>query len=189
MSRLKKRHHFNMDVWKTWSIFAKCTMCESLKDLISKLGRNNNDVKKYELKLKKHILHQDFYKILYHTWRSEFMQFKDEFLCVIHDKMDHAKIALPRFQVTNKMISTFKQLPITFTSMIAHGHGNEQYVQYFNELWPNDPNFRIGSLLCLFWTLEKGESTLQRGHFGRFHNIYIKYISTKHITFNFGFHF
>ncbi len=28
-------------------------------------------------------------------------------------------------------------------------------VQYSNELWPNDPNFTIGSLLWLFRTLEK----------------------------------
>ncbi len=39
--------------------------------------------------------------------------------------------------------------------MIAHGHGDEAYIQYWNELWPNDPNFTIGSLLCLLRTLEK----------------------------------
>jgi hypothetical protein len=43
MSRLKKIHHFNVDVRKRGSIFAKCTMRESLKDLISKLGRSSND--------------------------------------------------------------------------------------------------------------------------------------------------
>ncbi len=35
----------------------KCIVCESLKDLISKLGKNNNEALKYEAKLKKHILH------------------------------------------------------------------------------------------------------------------------------------
>jgi hypothetical protein len=29
---------------------------------------------------------------------------KDEFLCVIHDKMHHAKIAFLRFHVANKLI-------------------------------------------------------------------------------------
>jgi hypothetical protein len=32
-----------------------------------------------------------------------------------------------------------------------------------------------------------GEKTLQGGHFGHFHDMYVKYISTKHIGFNFGF--
>jgi hypothetical protein len=38
--------------------------------------------------------------------------------------------------------------------MIVHGHGDERYAQYFNELWPNDPNFTIGSLLQMLWTLD-----------------------------------
>jgi len=39
--------------------------------------------------------------------------------------------------------------------MIAHGHKDETLAQYLNELWSKDPNFTIGSLLCLFRTLEK----------------------------------
>jgi hypothetical protein len=44
---------------------------------------------------------------------------QDEFLYVIHNKMDHAKNALPRLQVANKMIYGLGQLPITLTSMIT----------------------------------------------------------------------
>ncbi len=153
MSRSRKRHHLNVDVRKRGYVFAKCTLCGSLKDLISKLRRNINDVKKYELKLKKHLLHQELCRSLYHTWRSEFVWSKDKFLCVIHDKMDHGKTAFLRLQVANKMICGLRQLPITLTSMIAHGHGDERYAQYFNELWPNDPNFTISSKNLQQWTL------------------------------------
>jgi hypothetical protein len=34
-----------------------------------------------------------------------------------------------------------------------------------------------------------GESTLWGGHFGHFHDMYVKYIHAKRIAFNFGFHF
>jgi hypothetical protein len=68
-------------------------------------------------------------------------------LCIIHDKMDHSKTALPRLQVKNKMVVGLGQLPITLTEMITHGHGDDAFSQYSNELWPNDPNFTIGSLL------------------------------------------
>jgi hypothetical protein len=68
--------------------------------------------------------------------------------------MDHANIALPRLQVCNKMISSLGQLPITLTGMIVHGHGDEKYAQYFNELWPNNPNFTISFLLHLLRILE-----------------------------------
>jgi hypothetical protein len=46
------------------------------------------------------------------------------------------------------------RLPITLTRMIAHGHGDEAFAQYSNELWPNDLNFMIGLLLRLFYNLE-----------------------------------
>jgi hypothetical protein len=39
--------------------------------------------------------------------------------------------------------------------MITHGHGDEAFVQYSNELWPNEPNFTIGFILRLLWTLKK----------------------------------
>ncbi len=57
MSRLKKKHHLNVNVQKQGFVFVKCTIYESLKELISKLGKNNNEVLKYEAKLRKHILH------------------------------------------------------------------------------------------------------------------------------------
>jgi hypothetical protein len=44
---------------------------------------------------------------------------------------------------------------ITLMGLIVHDHGDEKYAQYSNEIWPNDPNFTIGSLLWLLWTLEK----------------------------------
>jgi len=44
------------------------------------------------------------------------------------------------------------------TGMIAHSHGDETYAWNFNELWPNDPNFTIGSLLQLLQTLEKAQT-------------------------------
>ncbi len=69
--------------------------------------------------------------------------------------MDHLKIALPRLQVKNKMVVGLGQLLIMLIGMIVHGHGDEVFAQYSNELWPNDLNFTIGSLLRLLQTLEK----------------------------------
>jgi hypothetical protein len=79
----------------------------------------------------------------------ELIQSKDEYLCIIHDKMDHSKTTLLKLQVKNKMVVGLGELLITFTRMIAHGHGDEAFVQYSNELWPNNLNFTIGYLLCL----------------------------------------
>jgi hypothetical protein len=43
---------------------------------------------------------------------------------------------------------------MTLIGMIVRGHGDKTFVQYFNELWTNDPNFTNGSLQCLFHSLE-----------------------------------
>ncbi len=91
----------------------KCIICESLKDLISKFRKHSNEALKYEANLIKHILHQESCKNLYHIWRIKSLRLKDEFLCIIHDKMDHAKTMFPRLQVCNKMIFGIGQLPIT----------------------------------------------------------------------------
>jgi hypothetical protein len=61
------------------------------------------------------------------------MCLRDEFLCIIHDKMDHVKTILPRFLMVNKMIFGLGKLPINFINMISHGHGNEICVHYVNE--------------------------------------------------------
>jgi hypothetical protein len=51
----------------------------------------------------------------------------------------------------------------------------------------------IKARMWMWWTfqqhLDLGENTLQGGHFGHFHDMYIKYISTKCVAFIFGFHF
>jgi hypothetical protein len=44
---------------------------------------------------------------------------------------------------------------MTLIKMIVHVHGDKAFVQYFNEFWPNNPNFIIGSLLHLLRSLEK----------------------------------
>jgi len=154
MNQLRKKYHLNVDVLKRCSTFAKCTICESLKDLISKVKKNNASAKEHELKLKRHNNHKKSCRHIYHNWKVELIQLKDEFLCIIHDKMEHLKTTLSKLQVKNKMVVGLGQLLITLTRMIAYGHGDEAFAQYSNELWPNDPNFTIGFIMRLLRTLE-----------------------------------
>jgi hypothetical protein len=155
MSRLRKKYHLNVDVQKRGSTFTKYTICKSLKDLMSKVGKNSVSAKEHELKLKRYNKHQKLCRHLYHSWKVESIQSKEEFLCIIHNKMDHSKTTLPRLRVKNKMVVGFGQLPIMLIGMTVYGHGDEAFGQYSNELWPNDLNFTIGFLLHLLRTLEK----------------------------------
>jgi hypothetical protein len=49
MNCLRKNDRLNVDVKKHGSNFAKCTICESLKDLISKDGKNSASAKEHEI--------------------------------------------------------------------------------------------------------------------------------------------
>jgi len=62
------------------------------------------------------------------------VQSKKDFLCVIHDEMDHFKTVLPHLQVKNNMVFGLEQLLMTLIGMIVHGHGDEAFIQYSIEL-------------------------------------------------------
>jgi hypothetical protein len=122
-----------MDVQKRGSIFAKCNVCKSLKDLISKVGKNNPCVKDHEIKLKKIPFTRNLVGIDITPRELNRMQSKENFLCVIHDKMDHSKIVPPWHQMRNKMVYELGQLQVTLTGTITHGHGDKAFVQCSNE--------------------------------------------------------
>jgi hypothetical protein len=109
-----------------------------LKDFISKVGKNSASGKKAQMKLKRHNKHQESCRTFYRSWKTKSIHLKEEFMCIIHDMMDHSKTTIPRLEVKKKMTIGLGQLLITLMGMIVHGHGDEAYIQYSNELWPND---------------------------------------------------
>ena len=75
-------------------------------------------------------------------------------LTIIHDKMDHGKIASPCFDYKNKDTYMFMKLPLLETIMMAHGHGDERYGHYALDLYPSDCNHIVGSFARLICDLE-----------------------------------
>ncbi len=51
---------------------------------------------------------------------------------------------------------------MTLIGMIIHGHGDETFSQYSNELWPNDPNFTLSCLCACFVALKKSQLRIHR---------------------------
>jgi hypothetical protein len=48
-------------------------------------------------------------------------------LCIMHDKMDHSKIASPYFASKTKSLDGYLKLSVSITGMIAHGYGDKKY--------------------------------------------------------------
>jgi hypothetical protein len=79
----------------------------------------------------------------------------DKYVTIIHDKMDHAKIASPYFASKNKSINAFMRLLVVVTSMIAHGYGDGKYDPFLLDLYLCNSNHTVGSAVKLLCDLQK----------------------------------
>ena len=64
---------------------------------------------------------------LYYTWRTFSKTQPQKYVCIIHDKMDQKKIAIPRLRVLPKGVDSGYNLPIALIGMITHGHAEGHY--------------------------------------------------------------
>jgi hypothetical protein len=53
-----------------------------------------------------------------------------EFLYIIHNEMDHNKLAIPKMQRYTKATAELGQIPISLTGMLIHDHGDDTYGYY-----------------------------------------------------------
>ena len=74
-----------------------------------------------------HLAHQQSCRCLYDAWCEESKGNPSEILCIIHDKMDTAKIVLLQMRVTTKATQGLGQLPMNITSMVSHGYRDGAY--------------------------------------------------------------
>ena len=143
------------------SEFSKCSICSEIKDQLAatKCLEERNVLLR---KRRSHMLQQQSCRNIYYGWRLASVLNPEKNLCIIHDKMDQQKTAIPRLRVRSKETDRSTQLPISLTGMITHGHGQGRYGHFAIDLWPHDPNFTVASLSLCFKNLEQ----LERHEFG-----------------------
>ena len=103
------------------SEFSKCTLCSGFKaKLEAKPGLeerarilNERDI---------HMSQQQSCRSLYYAWRIFSKTQPQKYVCIIHDKMDQKKTAIPRLRVTPKGLDSGYSLPVALVGMITHGH-------------------------------------------------------------------
>ncbi len=136
------------------STFSKCDICTSIK---VKLESTKNQVERarYMAQRRAHMLQQMSCRNLYYAWRSSSEMNPTKFLCIIHDKMDQSKTAIPHIKPVPKSLNGVERLPVSLTGMLTHGHGQTAYGHFALGLWPSDPNFTIASLSKCLRNLER----------------------------------
>ena len=155
VSVMKKKLFKNVEVKASNNNFSRCSECDFLQDCISKYPWDRDEWATLVNDKTKHINYQNACRRLYHGWSSNSVDSPTEFLCIIHDKMDHTKSAIPRMQRSTKATSGLGQIPISVTGMLTHGHGDRVYAHYSTTYWPGDSNFTISSICRVLRALER----------------------------------
>ena len=130
VSIMKKRLFRHVEVKDPNNNFSRCSECDFLQDCISRYPRGCDEWATLVNDKTKHINYQNACCRLYHGWSSNSIDSPTEFLCIIHDKMDHTKSAIPRMQRSTKATCGLGQIPISVTRMLTHGHGDGAYAHY-----------------------------------------------------------
>ena len=150
ISRIRKDLFNNIAIKPIGSSFAKCSTCDQLQEFILKSPKGSPEYVEFVKQQEQHLAHQQSCRRLYGAWREEAKRNPSDILCIIHDKMDTAKTALPQMHVTTKATQGLGQLPMNVTDMVSYGHGDGAYAHYSPHCWPGDSNATISSLARLF---------------------------------------
>ena len=87
---------------------------------------------------------------VYYTNQILAQERHDEFLCLIYDKMDQAKIYIPKManQIKKLQTAAINSLSVVLIGMLIHGRESGCYAYLsVNGIWLGDPNFTIISLV------------------------------------------
>ena len=153
-SRLHRQHFKQYVVKSPGDNFSRCGTCASFKDLLRIHTKNTPGHLAISNASQRHLALQEAHRNSYYKDRILSKYSPQEVLCIIHDKMDYGKTALPIFAHKNKRVDKYERFPISIAGMIAHGHSDVNYAHYVLDMYPSDANFTITSIMKLLRQLE-----------------------------------
>ena len=152
---MKKKLFKHVEVKAPNNNFSRYIEYDFLQDCISRYPRGCEEWAMLVNDRTKHINYHNVCHRLYYGWNSNSIHSPTELLCIIHNKMDHIKTAIPRMQQITKATSGLGRIPISVTVMLTHGHGDGTYAHYSTAFWPRDSNFIISTIYRILRALEK----------------------------------
>ena len=102
--RIWNKEYPHVSLTKT-SEFSKCNLCSSLKSRLEakpSLQERAMLLKEREI----HMAQQKSCRSLYYAWRTFSETQPQKYICIIHDKMDQKKTAIPRLRVIRKGVDS-----------------------------------------------------------------------------------
>jgi hypothetical protein len=155
LSKIRKLNFPEYDAKKPGDNFAHCSNCDRLYSLRGTAILGSQVAMLWAQKLKLHLNSAMAHRKLYSANRYRLRFFPGECVTIMHDKMDHAKIVFPVFSHKTKQLDGLMKLPVSITSILAHGHGNVCYAHYGLDIFAHDSIYTVGSFTKLLQDLER----------------------------------
>jgi hypothetical protein len=162
LNKIRKLNFPEYDVKKLGDNFARCSTCDSLHSLRRTTIVGFEGAMLWERKLTRHINNAMAHRELYSANRYRSRFFPGECVMIMHDKMDHTKIASPIFSHKKKQLDGLMKLHVSVTGMLAHGHGDVRYAHYGLDIFAHDANYIVGSFAKLLRDLERPPKSTSR---------------------------
>ena len=162
LNKIKRSRFPEYDVKRPGDNFARCGTCDKYKELKNGAIGGSKQALKWSRKLDKHLAITRAHREYYYAKPYHSVTYSHECLTILHDKMDHEKIASPVFLHKNKELDSLVKLPESVTGMIAHGHGDVRYAHYGLDVFPHNSNYIIGSMAKLLCDLEEPPKSSSR---------------------------
>jgi hypothetical protein len=134
--------------------FARCSVCDRyiLHRKLHQPGTTGAFL--WQSRLDRHLGSAWAHRELYYGNRYRSINFPDDCVTIMHDKMDHAKTASPVLSHKPKHLDGLMRLPVAVTGIMAHGHGDVRYAHYGLDFYSHDVNYTVGSFAKVLRDLE-----------------------------------
>jgi hypothetical protein len=162
LSKIRKLNFSEYDAKKLEDNFARCSTCDRLHSLRKVAISGSQAAMLWARKLKLQLDSAWTHRELYYANRYRLRFFPAEYVTIMHDKMDHAKIVSPVFSHKTKQLDGLMKLPVSITGMLAHGHGDVHYAHYGLDIFARDSNYTVGSFAKLLRDLERPPKSSSR---------------------------
>ena len=145
-----KRHSFKeYNAKKLGDNFAHCSNCDKYHSLRTlhqpRMQVASLVATKLQMHLNKAWAHGDLNAANQYPSKC----FPHECMTIMHDKIDHTKTAFSMLSQKTKHLDGLTKLPLSVTSILAHGHGDMRYAHYGLDLYSHDANYIVGSFVKL----------------------------------------
>jgi len=162
LSKIRRAHFSDFNAKRPGDNFARCSTCDKFQSHRRLQQPGTEAALMWQRKLNLHLDSAWAHREMYYSNRYRSLQFPDECVTIMHDKMDHSKTASPVLSHKTKHLDGLMKLPVSVTGILAHGHADVRYAHYGLDIYPHDVNYTVGSFARLLRDLEEPPKSSSR---------------------------